>query len=129
MSLLKICEDFNIRVCYYSPDSWGLMEQFGIPHTSGGYAVVIGDQPYILCDRNRSLENRRYIIAHELGHILLGHLTFRVENGVFPRHMETEANIFAAVMLAYDLGNGSGCTETAPSERKSPGPAAQSEKG
>lgn len=98
MSLTKICEGLGIPARYGSPE-----QILGVPSTGGGAAVMLDGKPYILCEKNRSREETRYIIAHELGHILLGHLSFRREHGNRPLDMELEANIFAAVLLAGEL--------------------------
>ncbi len=103
MSLTKICKDYGIPVFSCPPEK---RELFGISSTGTGCAVVLNGKPYILCDDSRPREELRYTIAHELGHILLGHLTFRADSGEYPPYMETEANIFAAVLLASDLVGG-----------------------
>ena len=103
MSLIKICEDFGIQVRACRPEQQKMMEKFSGFHFSSGVATISDDKPYILCDDSRPREEVRYIIAHELGHILLGHLSFRKESGGYAPYMETEANIFAAVLLAHDL--------------------------
>ncbi len=100
MSLLEICRDYDIPVLSGSSAVW---EQFGSSPLNPGMAVVLEGKPYIICKSGLPKELLRYTIAHELGHILLGHLTFREKNGEYPMYMETEANIFAAVMIALDL--------------------------
>lgn len=98
MSLTKICKALGISMRYGSPE-----QVLGVPFTGRGAAVMLDGTPYILCERNRPREETRYIIAHELGHILLGHLTFRSDPEKYPSDMEAEASIFAAVLLANEL--------------------------
>ena len=102
MSLLKVCKDLGIPVLSCSPEGW---DMFGLPLAASiynGSTILIEGKPYILCGNSCSREETRYIIAHELGHILLGHLSFREKSGNYAPYMETEANIFAAVLLASD---------------------------
>ncbi len=98
MSLTKICKDFDIPVLSCPPEKRKL---FGVSSTGTGCAAVLNGKPYILCDDSRPREELRYTIAHELGH-----LTFRADSGEYPPYMETEANIFAAVLLAGDVFDG-----------------------
>lgn len=103
MSLIEICKDFGIPVLSYPPEQWERSRPSGVLPLTPGAATILEGKPYILCDESRSREEVRYTIAHELGHILLGHLSFRAKSGDYAPYMETEANIFAAVLLASDL--------------------------
>lgn len=68
-----------------------------------GVTLKFGDDWYIVVNDAESVPIRRFTIAHELGHILLGHMlidkakyrTFKVRN---PE--EQEADMFAARLLA-----------------------------
>lgn len=69
-----------------------------------GESTILSGQPLILVSRGKPVQRQRFTAAHELGHILLGH----VEEGS-PAHrgplpadnpMEREANVFASRLLA-----------------------------
>lgn len=64
--------------------------------------MMVGDTPLIIFDDTRPRFEQRYIVAHELAHLLLGHLSFR-NDWKYPEQMESEANIFAAVLMANDI--------------------------
>lgn len=109
--LNEVCKDRGIRVCSYQKlqkiNGWSdkHKELDTILRRCGGVAFTLSDgQPVIAYDADRADSEVRYIVAHELGHILLGHLGFRAD---FKKGMsdfaETEANIFAAVLTANDV--------------------------
>ena len=64
-----------------------------------GYAVRIGERYAIIINQNTSHIEREFTAAHELGHILMGHLE---KSPVNAEHAELEANIFAAVFMAFN---------------------------
>lgn len=97
MSVLRTILDDN-DICFHPIDE-ELAEKIGLPYTKGcGYATEINSDSYIMYDAQATERERRYIIAHELGHIMLGHL-----NGSEVKNAEMEANIFAAVLTAMEL--------------------------
>ena len=108
----KICKDYGIRVSSYKNlreknAGWprGHEDIDSILRSGGGISFTInGGHPVIVYDNDRSDSEIRYIVAHELGHILLGHLGLRhdFKNGM-PDSAEAEANIFAAVLTANDV--------------------------
>lgn len=68
-----------------------------------GLAFILKDQPVILVQKEMSPIQQRFVAAHELGHILLGH----VDNGKASRgqtsyDIELEADLFAVIMMAID---------------------------
>lgn len=70
-----------------------------LPKAPGaGYATMLGGRPVIFYDKDVGLWEQRFTIAHELGHVLFGHLR-RPEAS----HNELEANVFAAVFTALTL--------------------------
>ena len=72
---------------------------FKLPDISGaGYSTMLGDRPVIFYDKDSDLWEQRFTIAHELGHILFGHL-----RNPEASHNEIEANVFAAVFTALSL--------------------------
>lgn len=110
--LNKVCKDYGIRVYSYEHlrkknDGW-LRDHEDIDsilQNSGGIAFTIeGGQPVIVYDNDRGDSEIHYIVAHELGHILLGHLGLRSDfKKGMPDFAEVEANIFAAVLTANDV--------------------------
>ncbi len=101
--LNAICKDYGIKVTTFAEKiDLGELK----PHTPqkyGGLAMMIDGHPLIIIDDTIPPLEQRYVAAHELGHILLGHLTFRSDNGKPPQCAEDEARLFAAVMVANDL--------------------------
>lgn len=75
----KICQDNDIRVYAYQ-DVPAIVEAIGLDPkgSTPGICLKQPDGPaVILYDRDRPARERRFAIAHELGHILLGHLDYR----------------------------------------------------
>lgn len=73
-------------------------------HESGA-SILIGSQWYIVYDDNNSVERCRFTVAHELGHIFLGHETVkdRYSRSTFDSTksvIEQEADVFASRLLA-----------------------------
>lgn len=102
VDLKQICKDYGISVNTFTAAE--TTDGVAFPNkASGGLSTMIGDKPLILFDDTRPRFERRYIVAHELGHILLGHLTLRNKNGQLPEWAEGEANAFAAVLVANDI--------------------------
>lgn len=65
-----------------------------------GAALCDGDKWYIIYDDTLSSSQKRFVVAHELGHIFLGH---RLKNGHFVHDnykLEKEANSFASKLLS-----------------------------
>lgn len=65
----------------------------------GAVAFNRGGQLAIFYDRDAGAVEREYLVAHELGHILLGHFS----SGRSNKYSELEAVVFAAAMTALDL--------------------------
>lgn len=101
VDLNRICRQLGVGVYRYAdvclpPD---------IVLEGDGFLYFEGDKPIILFDQEKPPVRIRFTIAHELGHLILGHVT--PERDVDPdweqRQIETveaDANQFAARLLA-----------------------------
>lgn len=71
---------------------------------NSGYTTVAADKPFILIDPEISAERKRFTIAHELGHIILGHVgryqLVAREPDPKDNPVEQAANVFASRLLA-----------------------------
>lgn len=69
-----------------------------------GRSLSLADQPVILLTEEASPERRRFTLAHELGHILLGHIgrlgVLNREPSAADDPIEQAANVFASRLLA-----------------------------
>lgn len=92
--IVDICHKFGVVVKYFKPnhgEKGMIMNLFGVPH--------------IFVSPKLSEEERRYIIAHELGHFLLGHLKhfeflMYYEYQVGKYTFEDQASTFATRLLS-----------------------------
>lgn len=99
----KICRDEGIEVKYYGKD-FAKNKYYGcLELVDGGGTILFEDgSQRIFINQNKPIRNQKYVEAHELGHVLLGHLKERMDT-LMPEHYETEANIFAAVFTAIEI--------------------------
>ena len=87
----KLCRELGITVKYGDGDG-------------DGRSVMVEGNPVIMLSRSCTAERQRFTCAHELGHILLGHVgKYRLINrepssGDNP--VEQAANVFASRLLA-----------------------------
>ncbi len=93
ISVSALCEEMGIKVRLYEPKNG-----------NDGCCGIRFGKPRIFVSKNCSSERRRFTIAHELGHILLGHvgkyeLVNREPSGT-DNPIEQEANVFASRLLA-----------------------------
>lgn len=69
-----------------------------------GYSTIICGVPYIVVKESLSSRRKRFTVAHEMGHILLGHVgkyeLVNREPSESDNPIEREANIFASRLLA-----------------------------
>lgn len=69
-----------------------------------GVSTIIGDVPYIGINRTRTPERLRFTVAHEVGHIILGHVgrydLVNREPSPTDSPVEQAANVFASRLLA-----------------------------
>lgn len=88
-----LCRQMGIQVGYID-----------LPGGEDGISIIVKDRPRILIARNRPAARQRFTVAHELGHILLGHVgKYQLVNREPSRGdspIEQEANVFAARLLA-----------------------------
>ena len=74
--------------------------------TSDGYCTILNDSMYIIIRKGLPLVQTRFIVAHEMGHILLGHVGIchlinrKQLNLKCFTEIECEANVFASCLLA-----------------------------
>ncbi len=74
-------------------------------YNESGVSIFDGNSWYIIYNDNEGHKRNRFTIAHELGHILMGH---ELKDGYYTRHqtcvvkpsIETEADMFAERLLA-----------------------------
>lgn len=93
INIILLCKNLDIKVKYDD-----------LLTDNDGASIIINDVPYIFVKRNCTVARQRFTVAHELGHILLGHvgnyeLTNR-ELSPTDNPIEQEANMFAARLLA-----------------------------
>lgn len=88
-----ICRQMGIQVRYYTPQD-----------DNDGISTIVSGQPVILISDKCSVERQRFTCAHELGHILLGHVgEYELVNREPSRGdnpIEQAANVFASRLLA-----------------------------
>ena len=65
-----------------------------------GLAVLSEGKFYIIYNEKDNLQERRFTVAHEIGHILLGHLFSNPTSQQEKKIREQEADIFATFLLA-----------------------------
>lgn len=91
--VVKLCEGMGIRVRYGDPGEYG-----------DGRSAILGGEPWIFVSDQCIVPRQRFTVAHELGHILLGHTgKYRLVNREpDPKDdpIEQAANVFASRLLA-----------------------------
>lgn len=95
VKVTALCRQMGIPVHTFRPE--GKME-------SDGFSAVIDGHPHIFVSDACSRERQRFTAAHELGHILLGHVgkaeLVNREPDPGDNPIEHEANVFASRLLA-----------------------------
>lgn len=89
----KLCKNMGIRMQYFSH-----VDQ------NDGYSTIIDGQAHIFLSKNCPKTRQRFTAAHELGHILLGHVgryeLVNREPSQEDNPIEQAANVFASRLLA-----------------------------
>ncbi|MCI8332648.1 MAG: ImmA/IrrE family metallo-endopeptidase [Clostridiales bacterium] len=93
IKIVPLCRELGIQVKLYEPQDG-----------NNGCSQMYGDTPVIKVDKNCTLERQRFTTAHELGHILLGHVgRYHLANrepSPNDNEIEQAANVFASRLLA-----------------------------
>ncbi len=88
-----LCKGMGIRVQYYHPED-----------NNDGFCSIIDGKPHIFVSADCSVVRQRFTCAHELGHILLGHVgkyaLVNREPSPKDNPIEQAANVFASRILA-----------------------------
>ena len=93
VSVSIICRNMGIPIKLYNADN-----------DNSGYSTIINGKPIIFVKSTELAERQRFTTAHELGHILLGHVgKYKLANREpsdkdYP--IEQAANVFASRLLA-----------------------------
>lgn len=90
----RLCRSLEISVRQYAGED-----------SSDGKSLIIDGRPLILVSRNKPVPRQRFTAAHELGHVLLGHVEeggrlVNREPSPGDNPLEREANVFASRLLA-----------------------------
>lgn len=90
----RICTRMGIRMEYFSAP----------PGESDGCCMISAGRPVIYVAQDQPRQRQRFTAAHELGHILLGHVgkynLVNREPSETDNPVEQEANVFASRLLA-----------------------------
>lgn len=89
----QLCRDMGIRIQFYDRTD-----------VEDGYSAIVDGQARIFVSKNCIPERQRFTVAHELGHILLGHVgkyqLVNREPSPQDNPIEQAANVFASRLLA-----------------------------
>lgn len=93
VKVVELCRGMGIQVRYYTPKDG-----------NDGKSTIFWGKPRIFVSSECSPERQRFTIAHELGHILLGHVgeceLVNREPSRGDNPIEQAANVFASRLLA-----------------------------
>lgn len=93
VKVAALCRNMGIKMQFYEPTD-----------QNDGFSTIINDQARIFVSKHCIPERQRFTIAHELGHILLGHVgkhqLVNREPSPQDNPIEQAANVFASRLLA-----------------------------
>lgn len=93
INTVKVCAELGIKLHYYE-----------LTEESDGMSCYIKGVPHVFVSSAVSPERRRFTIAHEIGHIILGHVgkyeLINREPSSKDNPVEQAANVFASRLLA-----------------------------
>lgn len=108
LDVFKLCRENSIALIPYSaPEARRMAESAGVGdwiEKTNAFAVQLAGTSAIFWDDSKSIEYQRAVIAHELGHHLLGHLKEGFDEGSCGESIECQANAFAFLLLFSDEG-------------------------
>lgn len=90
----------GIHYCSYQ-DQPKIQEIFPNMCQYAGFCYCLDGKPYIFVDESRRKDCVQEVKAHEMGHVLLGHL--EQDKNLESEAAEREADIFGVVMYALSL--------------------------
>lgn len=101
VNLATVINHYGIYLIKYSNSNY--IDIHGLP-TDDGYSKLIDDKPVIYYNDSKPIHRIRFTVAHEIGHILLGHISdgetlHRNTEKDTPNPKEQQANIFARDLL------------------------------
>lgn len=89
----ELCKNMGVKVLYYTPTD-----------QNDGASTIVNHQPHIYVAKDCLPTRQRFTVAHELGHILLGHVgefdLVNREPSATDNPIEQAANVFASRLLA-----------------------------
>lgn len=92
VSVFELCENLGI-----------LVTEQDLPESVNGFYVNFGSKYVVILKAGMQFEKKRYVCAHELGHVLLhtdlNSVFLREETGFVLDKLEAEADYFAACLL------------------------------
>lgn len=111
MNFLKhICKEYGVDIYGYK-ESKRMIETLKMDDFAkrcNGFCANVDGNKMIFCNENMEEAAFYHVLAHEMGHLLLGHLDSRKDmrpNQSNLNWQEIEANIFACILFAMDLWN------------------------
>lgn len=104
VDLHAVCRELGCKLYSYESGS-ALLRAFGAEgntEITDGFTILYRGTPYIFYDSSMPEGRRRFTVAHELGHVALGHLKrgrYLLRRSRKKEEDETQANQFAARLL------------------------------